>query len=222
MKPILGLVTIGQTPRPDIEIEFGHYAPGSEIRVVGALDGYSQDEVRQFSAISGDYPLLAQLAGGGTAEIQRAVLAPLVELRAQQLAMAGAQLIVIVCTAEFPEITCPPMVLLPGKILPAIVGTINNTRHIGVVTSVAGQVSATRDKWTANGFLVKVTYADPHRDNELRQAATVMAERGPELVVLDCMGHSHAYRKELARLCGRPVLLAKSLIARVAGELMEL
>jgi protein AroM len=85
---------------------------------------------------------------------------------------------------------------------------------------VASQVTAAQDKWAADGFQVKVTYAAPFRDAEIQQAAITMAEPALELVVLDCMGHNPTYHKEFARLCGRPVLLAQSLVARIAGELI--
>ena len=38
MRPVLGLVTIGQTPRSDLEAEFRRHAPDAEVRTVGALD----------------------------------------------------------------------------------------------------------------------------------------------------------------------------------------
>ena len=39
MSPLLGLVTIGQTPRPDFEAAFARHAPGARILIEGALDG---------------------------------------------------------------------------------------------------------------------------------------------------------------------------------------
>jgi hypothetical protein len=47
-----------------------------------------------------------------------------------------------------------------------------------------------------------------------------MADPALRLVVLDCMGHDDAYRAEFARLCGRPVVAAQTLVARVAGAVI--
>ncbi|MGI0034795.1 MAG: AroM family protein [Nitrososphaera sp.] len=59
---VLGLITLGQTPRPDLEVEFRKHAAAAEIRVAGALDGYSRDEAQRLAATPGDYPLLALLS----------------------------------------------------------------------------------------------------------------------------------------------------------------
>ena len=45
MTPILGIVTIGQTPRPDLAGAFSAEAPYAEVRVVGALDGIRAEDL---------------------------------------------------------------------------------------------------------------------------------------------------------------------------------
>lgn len=216
---ILGVVTIGQTPRPDLEAAFQRHAPTATIRVAGALDGLAPAEIAAL-ATPGGYPLLVRTAGGGTAQIPLANVAPLVEVRAHLLAGEGAALVVVACAGAFPEIRCGAPVLLPGKLLPGVVRAITTTGRIGVVTPLAGQAPAAREKWTADGFSVEVAWASPHAHEEMATAADAMRDPALEVVVLDCMGHGDAYRRVFAQRCGRPVLLAQSLVARTAGELM--
>jgi hypothetical protein len=52
----------------------------------------------------------------------------------------------------------------------------------------------------------------------MAQAMKVMSDPSLEVVVLDCMGHDERYRVEFSAGCGRPTLLAQTLMARVAGE----
>jgi protein AroM len=91
---------------------------------------------------------------------------------------------------------------------------------IGVVTPIKGQVDAADRKWREDGFQPSVTWAAPHLHHEIETAADRMADPSLEIIILDCMGHDETYRTEFARRCGRPVVLAQSLVARVAGELV--
>ena len=217
-KKLLGLVSIGQSPRQDYIQAFKPYAPDAEIRVVGALDGKSRDEIDRLAQQPTAYPLLTRLTDGDHVEIDLTILAPLVAVKSQELAQEGAGLVVVMCTGGFPEVVCDTPVLLPGKMLPAVVGALSRTRRVGVVTPTRDQVSAALTKWKADGFEPIVTWAAPHVHSEIARAAKEMADPDVEVVVLDCMGHDESYRIEFALLCGRPTVLAQSLVARVAGE----
>ncbi len=217
---ILGVVTIGQTPRPDLEAAFQRHAPAAAIRVAGALDGLSPADISRL-ATPGSYPLLVRKSDGGTARIPLTTLAPLVEERALRLAEEGAAVIVVACAGAFPEIRCGVPVLLPGKLLPGVVRAITTSGRIGVVTPLADQVPAAREKWTGDGFDVEVAWASPYVHEEMVAAADAMRNPALEVVVLDCMGHGDEYRRSFALRCGRPVLLAQSVVARVAGELIS-
>jgi protein AroM len=217
---MLGVVTIGQTPRPDLVEVFERHAPGAEIRVAGALDGLSPGEVEAL-AVPDAYPLLVRLADGGTARVPLATLAPRVERRARELADQGAAAIVVACAGAFPAIHCGAPVLLPGTLLPGVVRAVTRTGRIGIVTPLEGQVRAAREKWTDDGFHVKVTWASPYDEAEMEAAVAAMRDPSLEVVVLDCMGHGDEYRDRFAERCGRPVVLAQSIVARVAGGLVS-
>ena len=103
-RPVLGLVTIGQTPRPDFEALFCEHAPGATVRLAGALDDLSPDEARALARPGDDYPLLVRLRDGTSAEIPMATLAPRVEDAARALAAAGAAASVVLCAGDFPDV----------------------------------------------------------------------------------------------------------------------
>jgi protein AroM len=218
---MLGLVTIGQTPRPDFEAVFGRYVPGAPLRLVGALDGLPDIEVARLVDPRDDYPLLVRLADGSTALVPLRRIVPRVEACAQRLAGEGCALVVVLCAGAFPDIACDVPVLMPGRVVPAVVRSIFRTRHIGIVTPVAGQADVARLKWETDGFTVKVAWASPVQEQELAPAAAALADPALACVVLDCMGHDETYKREFARRCGRPVVSAQSIVARVAGELVS-
>lgn len=218
---ILGIVTIGQTPRPDLARAFAEHAPTADVRVLGALDELSLDEIGALAARPTDYPLLVKLADGSTRSIGLSELHPLVERRAAEFAALSARVVVVACAGGFPDVRCDAPVVLPGKIVPAVARAVARTRRIGVVTPIRHQAAAAERKWREDGFEPLVAWASPYVHGEIEAASALMHDPSLELIVLDCMGHDDAYRREFAQRCGKPVLLAQSIAARIAGELVR-
>ncbi|MBT4514549.1 MAG: hypothetical protein HOC77_05595 [Chloroflexi bacterium] len=217
---MLGLVTIGQAPRPDFDAAFREHLPSTEIKLLGALDGMSVHQVDDLAGIPGTYPLHTLLSDGSTRDIDISVLAPLVEKKARALVDDGARAVAICCAGGFPDISCGVPVLRPGRLLPALAGAVCRTRRIGVVSPIASQMAPAQEKWEKDGFSVKTAFASPYRHDEITAAAEEMADPELEVVILDCMGHGAEYRDQFSQLSGRPALLAQTLLAKVAAEIV--
>lgn len=222
MTPILGIVTIGQSPRPDLAEAFGAEAPLAEVRVAGALDGISAEDLAALHDLRTplDYPLLVRLASGAHIEVPMDRLVPRVTAVARRLAAEGASVIVVACAGAFPDVPCPVPILLPGRIVPAVAGVLSRTRRVGIVTPNRAQVPFAEAKWRADGFEPTVTWASPSRDDEMARAASESSSADVDLIVIDCMGHADDARRAMAQWTGRPVIAAQSVVARVAGALL--
>ena len=219
--PLLGIVTIGQSPRPDLASAFGAFAPGARIAVRGALDDASLAQVDEWSSLPTGYPLLVRLSDGTTREIGRDLIHPLVVAAAVKLVADGATAVVVACAGDFPAVPCPVPVVLPGRLLPAVVRALVADTRIGIVTPVRGQVEAADAKWRRDGFDPVVTWAEPDDHAALDRAAAMLRDAGVPMIVLDCMGHADPAARRLEAGSGVRVLLAQSLVARVAGELVR-
>jgi protein AroM len=219
--PVLGVVTIGQTPRPDLERAFQSHAQGAMVLVRGALDGLGHEDIAVLASRPTDYPLLVRLAGGSTREIPLEEIHPLVSERARSLSALGARAVVVACAGGFPDVACDVPVLLPGRILPAVVSAITRDRRIGVVAPIRSQVPAALRKWSSDGFDPVVTWASPMVPGEIEAACARMSEPGLALVVLDCFGHDDDYARAFSARTGKLVLAAQSVTARIAGELVR-
>lgn len=218
---MLGVVTIGMSPRADLQKAFGEKVPGAYVRVRGALDGLEPHEVEDLSRRRTEYPLLVKLRDGSTREIGIEWLHPLVERIAQELAEEHARVVVVACAGEFPACRCDVPVILPGRELPREVARVAERRRVGVVTPVERQAPAAASKWLADGFDPVVTWASPWKHSEITRASTFMRDADVDAVVLDCMGHDMAYADQFAKRCGKLVFTAQDVAASAAAAAMR-
>jgi protein AroM len=216
----LGILLLGQTPRPDIEKLFTAYLPGTELVTQGALDGFATDAIEDFARQKGDYPLLVILSDGTTREISMGLLVPRLSAAARHFEVCGVSAAVLFCAGDFPDLDCRLPVIYPGRIVPAIVNGISRTRRIGIITPNPGQRDPARRHWEAKNFTVTVVVASPKDPEALEKAAAQLQDPGLELVVLDCMGFAPQAARRLRELTRRPVICTQSLVARTAAELI--
>ncbi len=217
---IIGLVTTDQGPNPEFVEAFQATMPGAEVRLVGALDGLSMNEIDDAAGGSSEYPIQTILADGSTRDIDLSFLAPLLGVRVSEMAGQGAEAIAICCAGDFPDFDCDVPVLYPGRLLSGMASAVTTTGRIGVVSPIASQMESARANWERDGFEVKMAFASAVKRDEIEAAALEMSDPSLELVVLDCMDHTAADRDEFARLCGRPVLAALPLTAQIASEIV--
>lgn len=217
---MIGLVTTDQGENPEFVEAFRATMPGVDVQLIGALDGLSDAEIDGLAAQASDYPIQTILSDGSTRDIDIAVLAPLVSVRAQEMVRRGANVIALCCAGAFPDIDCGVPVLYPGRLLSSVAGAISASRRVGVVSPIEAQMDAARRNWEKDGFDVELTYASAFRHEEFEAAARAMSDPRLDLVVLDCMDHTTEDRNEFAQLSGRPVLAALPLTAQIAAEVV--
>jgi protein AroM len=216
----LGILVLGQTPRPDIEKLFAAYLPGIELILQGALDGLAAEAIDDLARQRGDYPLLVILADGSTREISMGLLVPRLSAVARQFQADGASAGILFCAGDFPDLDCRLPVVYPGRIVPALVGGVSRTRRVGIITPNPGQTAPARRHWEAKNFTVTVAVASPKDPAGLEKAAAQLQDPGLELIVLDCMGFAPPAARRLKELTRRPVVCSQSLVARMAAEVI--
>jgi protein AroM len=71
---------------------------------------------------------------------------------------------------------------------------------------------------------VLVDNADPYADgaaDAIPAAVGRLARQGARIALLDCMGYTESSHEAAAARAGIPVLLARSVVGRLAGELLS-
>ena len=218
---IIGAVTIGQSPRPDITSELTMLL-GPEVRVIesGALDGFTKAEVADIVPRTTGPLLVTRLRDGSEIKIGEDFLIPHLKKCVERL-QDKVELILMLCTESLPDFGSARPVVYPGSLLFNIVRALGMQR-IGVLTPGHEQLRHQQSRWSKVVAKVVVEAASPYGPPELLQAAAQSLGRNDiDLVVMDCLGYTQSMKKSVRACVSQPVLLARSVLGRIAAELVE-
>jgi len=218
---MLGLLTIGQSPRPDIVESMFGCRPAWCLEF-GALDGLSRQEVAALAPAAAEHPLVTRLRTGEEVTVAKERLLPFLQRAADAAVDAGATLLVVLCTGTFGGLRAPVPLLYPDQLLVAIVNALLPSGTLGVVMPHPGQYTAMKRKWALAGRRFVGVVASPYvASPSLAAAGRELAARGADLIVLDCMGFTQEMKRAVVEGSDRPVILANRLIGRVIEELLN-
>jgi protein AroM len=221
--PFVGFVTIGQSPRDDVVPEMAGWIGSVEPVERGALDGMGAEEIASLRPDPQEYALVTRLRDGSAVTVAKRHLLPGIQAAVSELEGGGARAVVLLCTGEFPPFEHERPLLEAERLLVGGVRAIARGARVGVVCPLEEQEELTREKWRVLGSELRVAAASPYVGEfaeELRRAGREMGEAGVEYVVLDCMGYTQRMREVVREAAGAPVLLARSIVARLAAEVL--
>ncbi len=211
-------ITIGQSPRADLLAELRPAVPAAHWREFGALDALDDHAIADLAPEVGDFPLVTRLRSGRTVVVgTRAVRARLQDIVDE--ASAGADLIVLLCSGPL-EIRSHRPTLQPDRLLTATVGALMTAQTVAVLTPSPEQVDSQDRRWRAAGVTPLLLPASPWDDTDFAALGRKAREGGAGLAVLDCMAYSAEMKAAVATASGLPTVLVRSLVSRVAAELL--
>jgi len=226
MSTTIGFATIAQSPRDDVVPAMRPYMPG-DLRIVecGCLDGLTRSEIDALGPVSGEVGIVARLKEGGSTLLSHDKIMPRMQQCVDQLMREEeADLVVVLCGADWSAIRADRPVVNPGRLFPAVIGALAHGRRLGIIKPSAGQVEKERERYREAGIDTVVTSASPYAGDERLHLARVAAEqlRGADcdLVWMTCIGMDGAMRDVVAEVTGKPVVLAHALLARIVAELL--
>jgi protein AroM len=222
----IGMTTIGQAPRDDVVPAMRAFLPaGLGIVERGALDGLSYDETQPFWAAPDEVGIVTRLRDGSSVLLSHAKILPAMQAAVDRLVREeGAELVVVLCGANWSALRSEKLIVNPGTLFPAVIGSLAAGRRLGIIKPDAGQVTKERERYAALGIDAVVTaaspYAGPARLDLAREAAGQLREAGCDLVWMTCVGMDAPMRDIVAEVSGVPVILAHALLARIVTELL--
>jgi protein AroM len=215
----LGLVTIGQSPRPDICRTYAAVI-GGDIRILeaGALDRLTPTEIQALAPDHGDIPLVT-LAHGVEVRIGKAAITPRLQRAITHVIAEGASVVVVLCTGHFEGLTAPVPLIEPDRVLDGFMRSIQPSGKLGVVMPDAGQEGMMRRKW--QGYDLTIATASPYQPpTEWAALIDGFLSAGVRAIVLDCMGFDPAAKAFFAERAHLPVLCAQTATAHLVREML--
>ena len=74
--------------------------------------------------------------------------------------------------------------------------------------------------FSSNGVSVTVTPASPYREaGHIKAAAGILSQQAPAFLYMDCMGYGVSMKEDARLASGLPVVLPRTMIARIINEL---
>lgn len=220
MSRSVAVITIGQTPRTDFMPEFERFL-GLEVRVVeaGALDDLTGAEVEAIAPETTGSTLVTRLRDGSEVKLGEDFVFPRIQECVRRVEHQ-VDLILLFCTGSFPRLDSRKLILYPDQILFNVVRGVG-VQRIGVLTPAPEQVDRQLERWSRLVPHVAVQAASPYRaPGQLEDALVRFDRNNLDLVVMDCVGYTHAMKSRVRDVLKRPVLLARSIVARVTAELI--
>lgn len=220
----VGMITIGQSPRVDVIPEMKGIL-GAEIEVLeaGALDGLSREEVKGFYPKKGDYILCTRMADGTEVIIGKKFILPRMQQCINLLTGKGAETILLLCTGKFPEFSSERLLIEPQKILDNFILALQGKgQRMGLMIPLQGQMEQAQKKYRRIKGEIIIQAASPYaRRDEVQLAARAYKKADPHVIVMHCMGYTQTMKDQVREMTGKPVILARSLVARTLKELLS-
>jgi protein AroM len=210
----LGIVTIGQSPRPDVVPEIAAALRGVDVVEAGALDGAGEDEIAALAPQDGEPALATRLADGRAIAVAKPRLLPRLEAAIQGLA-PGCGGVMVLCSGHFPPLAPGVRLYYPDGILHgAVRGLMAPGEVLGVVSPLASQAEVAGEAWADVSDRVAGDWASPYgAERALVEALGRLDGAGAGLMVLDCMGFGRRHLALARRTARAPVVAAPALVA---------
>ncbi len=223
----IGVLTIGQSPRPDGLSQDIQAVLGPSMRVVerGALDGLAESEIRALAPQAGDYQLITLLRDGRSVHLSKRVILQRLQTQIGELEEhEGVDATLLMCTGQFPVFGHQKPLLLPQAALYGAVTGIAAGGRIGALIPLETQREQARRTWRDLGVAdVEVVAASPYGEDPAATVAAASAaarEAGAQALFMDCFGYDLAMKAAARQAFGGPVVLARSLAARLLMEMV--
>lgn len=219
----IGAITIGQSPRTDLIPEMEEILYDDiEIIQMGGLDGLTREEIETFVPGPDDYVLVSRLRDGTSVTFGESYVLPRLQQCIYELEKQGVSLILFLCTGEFPEnFSSSVPLIFPNRILTSVVSGIMPECRMTVLTPSADQCSHMNKKWGTFSKAVTSIPVSPYDGlDAVVNTAKIIKPDETDLIVLDCIGYTVEMKKQIHAMTGKPVILPRTLVARVINELV--
>lgn len=221
----IGVVTIGQSPRLDITSDLKQHLP-TNVKLIeaGVLDGLSREYVEEkMHPSEGDIAYVSKMADGHQVKLAKSKIIPILQRRITELEEKGANLIVILCTGDFPNFKAKVPIIYAGEVLKGLFSGFKYGGNVGILVPLAEQIKYTHEKWKSCFENLTVFHVSPYTStkNDFSAVAKKFKDSGARLIIMDCMGYTYDQKSILKSCANLPVISSRSALIRFLNELLE-
>lgn len=222
-KNLVAMVTIGQSPRTDVTSDIADIL-GEAIGIVecGALDTLDEQSIASLRPRDDEEVLVTRLRSGREVTVSHERIVRLVNECISRI-QDDARIVVFLCTGEFREVKSERLIVMPSNLLYRVVQSILPRGQVGILIPSPAQADTIRTKWAREGLQVVIESLSPYQETDstrIGEIAAKFSEARVDLLVLDCIGYSRKLSRELKELTGLPVILARTIVARLVKEIL--
>jgi protein AroM len=217
----VAFVTIGQSPRHDVVPDIL-----DEIRTPidsverGALDGLDDAAIADMAPRAGEQSLVTRLHDGREVLLGKPAVDRRLRTILAELDDAGFDLLVLLCTGQFPRFTLRTPFIEPQHTVDHFVqGLAYGAERIGILLPNAAQIDEFHG---IPGVAITAASASPYlpgHEAALRHAGAALADT--DMIVMHCIGYSEAMRQVVKQAAGRPVLVSRRLVAQAIDLMLS-
>jgi len=213
-------LTIGESPRPDILDEMRPWWGGASLDIEehGALDGLSREDIARAAPRETDERLVSRLSDGTEVLLEAEWAHHRVEEMVRKLDGGGIDVFVLLCTGRFHGLSPKGILIAAGPVVDHGLAAIAESRaSVGVLLPNEGQKSGFRCE-PAGARLFVMSHQSPYSGDRWDEAARELEDA--DVVVMHCMGYTEPMRRKLAEKTGKPVLLARRMVAAAVAQVL--
>ncbi len=223
MRTGLGIITIGQSPRDDLVPDIKDIL-GDDIEIIqrGALDRLTYEEViENLAPGKDDTVLVTRMRDGRQVKIGERHILPLLQDCINEMDARNIPVTLLLCTGKFPEFAHKNLLIRPQEMLHSVISRLGSGGKVGLLLPDSDQAEQAQKWWSKSGARVVIEIASPYGEmKEIVRAATALKGKEISMIFMDCMGYTLEMKEKVKAITGKPVVLPRTLTARVIRELL--
>lgn len=220
----IAFATIGEAPRDDLVPYLRTQLPAqTEVIEDGILNHLPLSERPSLDAGDDTLHMVTRDRDGNSYRLSYQRALPHMQRVVDGLTRQGADLVVILCGADWTPISASVPVVNPGRLFPNLIQALGSNLKLGVIKPDSGQIPHTETHYRSLGLDPVVTAASPYVPERLElamKAAEELKAKDVDLVWLTCVGMDESVRAAVRSVLPKPTILARSILARVIDELL--
>ncbi len=219
----IGIVTIGQSPRPDVVGEVLRVlGKGYAVIEKGALDDYTAEELEKIRAKPGEHLLVTRLRNGQEIKVSHEFIVSRIQGCVDFLESKNVDIILLLCTGKFPDFNSKHLIIQPSEIVKGTVAASIRRGKLAVISPAREQIPKTATNTYGADVNVYYDSASPYGSiEELKEMAKRVSKENVDLIFLNCMGFTHEMKLIVKNITNKPVIQSSSLVGRVIQEIIE-